>query len=198
MVNAHLTSDPLDVLLAHDEWGTRMLLERCVPLTRDQFHQRFAIGLGSLHDNLTHIIGTVRRWTDRIDGRTLRPALSLVPGRPDIPFDGGERTPAALLELLGPASADLRAVAAKYRAMPGGLAGLVHLEWPKKKGEKGMNRYTFTRGCCLTHVCCHGTGHRAQCVNMMRQLGMAGLSDDLPDPSVIDWQVAAESPPVAV
>ena len=64
-----------------------MLLERCRPLTRDQFHQRFEIGLGSLHDTLTHIVGVVRRWTDRIDGRTLRPALAPIPGRPDIPHD---------------------------------------------------------------------------------------------------------------
>jgi uncharacterized damage-inducible protein DinB len=191
-----LTSDPLDILLVHDEWATRMLLERCRPLTRDQFHQRFEIGMGSLHDNFTHIVGVLRRWTDRIDGRPLRPALSPIPGRPDIPHEAKERTPDELLAMLALAAPDLRAVAAKWRAAPGGLATTVQLEWPRKEG--GMNRYTFSRGCCFTHVCSHGTYHRAQCVNMMRHLKVAGLSDDLPDPSVIDWQVEAESPAVPV
>ncbi|HZW07571.1 MAG TPA: DinB family protein [Phycisphaerales bacterium] len=191
-----LTSDPLDILLAHDDWATRMLLERCRPLTRDQFHKRYDIGMGSLHDNLTHIVGVYRRWTDRIDGRPLRPALSPVPGRPDIRHDAKDRTPDELLALHGQAVPDLRAVVAKWRATPDGLASLVHPEWPRKEGE--LNRYTFTRGCCLTHVCSHGTYHRAQCVNMMRHLNAPGLSDDLPDPSVIDWQAETESPPVPV
>lgn len=193
-----LTSDPLDILLTHDEWGTRQVLEACRPLTREQFHRPFAIGLGSLHNNLTHIVGTVRRWTDRIDGRPLRPALSPVPGRPDIPFDGGDRTPGDLLTLLGPAAADLRAVAAKWRSAPDGLASLVYLEWPRKDGEPGMNRYTFSRGACLVHVCTHGMHHRSQCVNMLRHVGVTGVSDKLPDPSVMEWQIAVESPPVAV
>lgn len=191
-----LTSDPLDILLTHDEWATRMLLERCRPLTHAQFHQRFEIGLGSLHDTLTHIVGVVRRWTDRIDGRTLRPALAPIPGRPDIPHDGKDRTPDELLAMLIEAAADLRAVATKWRAAPEGLASLVHMDWPRKEG--GMKRYTFTRGCCLTHVTTHGTYHRAQCVNMMRHLKLPGLSDNLPDPSVIEWQWMTESPPVAL
>jgi len=79
-----------------------MLLERCRPLTRDQFHQRFEIGLGSLHDNLTHVGEVMRRWADRIDGRPLRPALAGIPGRPDIQHEAKERTPDELLAMLVP------------------------------------------------------------------------------------------------
>lgn len=63
------SSDILDILLAHDTWGTRKLLELCRPLSREQFHRRFEIGLGSLHETLTHIISTMRRWSDRLENR---------------------------------------------------------------------------------------------------------------------------------
>ncbi|MDP1660794.1 MAG: DinB family protein [Phycisphaerales bacterium] len=191
-----LTADPLDILLLHDQWATRTLLEHCRTLTHAQFHQRFEIGLGSLHDNLTHIVGVLRRWTDRIDGRPLRPALAPIPQRPDIPHDGKDRTPDELLAMLAEAAPDLRAVAARWRAAPGGFATTIQLDWPRKEG--GMNRHTFTRACCLTHVCCHGTAHRAQCVNMMRHLKLPGLSDNLPELDVIDWQAQTEAPPVPV
>lgn len=193
---AALSSDPLDILIASDQWATGTLLRACRPLTREQFHRRLEIGLGSLHDNLTHIVGVVRRWTDRIDGRALRPALSPIPGRPDIPHEGGERTPDDLLAMMTDAGTDLRAVVARWRAAPDGLATTVQLEWPRDGG--GMNRYTFTRGCCLTHLCNHGTWHRAQCVNMLRHLNVPGLSDNLPELDIVDWQAQTESPPVPV
>lgn len=188
----HLSSDPFDILLASDAWGTRNLLIACRKLTEAQFHQKFEIGLGSLHENLTHIVGTMRRWCDRIDGRPLRASLIAVPGRPDIPAEVKRRTPDELLALLADAERDLRETATKWRTTPGGLDGFVHLEWPRKEG--GMNKYTFTRGCCFTHVCTHGFHHRAQCLNMLRHLGLAG--DDQPESSTIDWQVDAESPAV--
>lgn len=195
-----LSSDPLEILLASDAWATRKLLERCRPLSRDQFHQKFEIGLGSLHETLTHIVGTMRRWTDRIDGRPLRPALSPVPGRPDIPADAKARTPDELLEFLPPAQQDLLAVMRKWRDTPDGFAGHVVLEWPRKDGGKqgGMNRYTFTRGCCFVHVCTHGFHHRAQCLNMLRQLKVLAPGEDMPLSSTMDWQTDTESPPVGV
>jgi uncharacterized damage-inducible protein DinB len=126
----------------------------------------------------------------------MRPSLAAIPGRPDIPHEARDRTPQELLALLGEAAIDLRAVAAKWRSKPQGLATTVQLEWPREGG--GMNRYTFTRGCCLTHVCTHGMYHRAQCMNMLRHLKVAGLSENLPEVDTIDWQGQVESPPVAV
>ena len=56
-----LTADPLDILLRHDHWGTRRVLEICATLTPEQFQQRFEIGPGSLHNTLAHVIGAMRR-----------------------------------------------------------------------------------------------------------------------------------------
>jgi len=47
----------------------RQILDACGKLTDEQFHQRFDIGLGSLHDTTTHILGAMRWWGDLLTGR---------------------------------------------------------------------------------------------------------------------------------
>jgi uncharacterized damage-inducible protein DinB len=187
-------SDPLDILITSDAYNTRKLLTLCQKLSHEQFHQKFQIGLGSLHDTLTHIISAGRRWTDRLAERPLRPGLLAVPQYPHV-STGAEikdRTPADLLALLDDAERDLLAVAAKVRK-DNRLASTLSMQWP---GDDGKTKtYTFTRGCVFVHVTTHGYHHRAQCLNMLRQLNIAGLSDDLPDPSVVDWQAETELPP---
>lgn len=42
---------------------------------------------------------------------------------------------------------------------------------------------TMTRGGMLAHVAIHGAHHRAQCLNMLRQLGVTPLSAT----SVAEW-----------
>src|SRR4051812_37116781 len=110
-----LTSDPTDVLLAHDAWATRLVLEHCRPLTKEQFHKKFEIGLGNLHETLTHIISATRRWTDRIAGRTPRPFMHVVPGMPQISGDAKDRSVDELLALHAEAAADLAKVGAASR-----------------------------------------------------------------------------------
>lgn len=178
---APTSSDPLDVLLAHNHWATRVVLEKCCRLTPEQFQHRFPIGPGSLHDTLTHIVGAMRRWTDRFAERGLRPPLE-----PAGPLAKGSlpppaRTPDELVVLLDEAAQDLASVA---RARP--MESLVHVAF----GEK---TYTFTRGAAIMHVLTHGEHHRAQCLNMIRHLGVAGLSENLPEIDVLDWQAVVET-----
>ncbi|MBL8764094.1 MAG: DinB family protein [Phycisphaerae bacterium] len=203
-----LSSDPIDILVASDAWGTRMILRVCAGLTRAQFHQRFAIGPGSLHDTLTHIISVMRRWTDRIAARTPRPNLYVVPGFPEISGEARDRTPVELLELLDEAERDLRAVVGEVRAASGvgegagvagrlGLGSTLSVDWPGS--EPGvMKTYTFTRGAVIVHLTTHGYHHRAQCLNMLRQLGatVPGVTAGTCEPSAVDWQAETESPAV--
>ncbi len=44
----------------------------------------------------------------------------------------------------------------------------------------------FTRGGICAHVMTHSMHHRAQCLNMLRQLGVG----DLPESSVFQWMLA--------
>lgn len=189
------SSDVLHILLSHDAWGTRLILDLCRRVTREQFHQRFDIGPGSLHDTLTHMISAMRRWTDRLAGRTPRPMLQSVPQLPHVASESKDRTVEELRELHDEAVRDLASVVTAMLAKRPSewLAETVTLDWP---GENGVTkRYTFTKAAVLVHVCTHGMHHRAQCLNMLRRLNVPGVSDKLPDPSAVDWQAETELPP---
>jgi predicted O-methyltransferase YrrM/uncharacterized damage-inducible protein DinB len=164
------SSDPIDLLLAHDAWATREVLAACAPLDADSWHRRFEIGLGSLHETLTHIVGAMLRWADRIDGppRPLRPSI-----------EGTVRTAAELRTLLDAAESELAAAAARARSR--GLDTVVEV-------TLGGTSYRFTLGAMLVHVATHGSHHRAQGLNMLRRLGLPGVSDRLPEIDVLDWQ----------
>lgn len=154
-------SDPLDILLRHDHWGTRLILGACEPLSEARFHQRFAMGPGSLHDTLVHIIGAMRAWTDVLHQRDLRPR----------PEQGPKQTVAQIRTLLDEAAAELSEVARRHP-----------LDQTVTRTREGKT-YTFTRGMVVTHVTTHAMHHRAQCLNMLRQLGV----DPLPKSSVTEW-----------
>ena len=154
------TSAPVEILLAQNRWATRNLIEACATLTHEQFHQPFEMGPGSLHDTVTHILAAMRGWGDMLGGREQRPRL-----------EGEERTPQQLLELLEELSDDLEASA---RAHP---------TEEEVTGSRGGRSFTFTRGGVLTHVTTHGMHHRAQCLNMLRQLGV----ESLPPSAVVEW-----------
>ena len=159
------TSNPLDVLIAHNHWATRQILTACAALTPEQFHRRFEMGPGSLHDTTTHMLAAQRAWTDMLAGRPERPRL-----------EGTQRTPAELLALLDEIATDFAATA---KAHP--LDELV-------TRSRGGKTYSFPLGGVLTHVTTHGMHHRAQCLNMLRHVGVSPL----PASSVVEWMIQGE------
>jgi len=163
------SADPLDILLEHNVWATHEVLRACSQISDSQWHQRFEIGLGSLHDTLTHIVGAMFRWADRIDGppRALRPSIE----------DGTRRSPIELASMLDAAAKDLSGCAARARQR-----GLAH----EMDVTLGGSPYRFTVGAMLVHVTTHGMHHRAQCLNMLRRLGVPGVSDRLPEIDVLE------------
>jgi uncharacterized damage-inducible protein DinB len=161
------TSDPLEILLVHNRWATRNLLEACKALPNEQFHQRFDMGPGSLHDTLTHVLGAMRGWGDMLAGREQRDRL-----------EGTERSPDELLALLDEIADDMEASA---RAHPNDEV---------VTGERGGRTYSFLRGGVLTHVTTHGMHHRAQCLNMMRQMGV-----EFPPSAVVEWIMMVDGMP---
>jgi predicted O-methyltransferase YrrM/uncharacterized damage-inducible protein DinB len=162
-------ADPLDILLEHNVWATHEVLRACSQISDSQWHQRFEIGLGSLHDTVTHIVGAMFRWADRIDGppRALRPCIE----------NGTRRTPIELASMLDAAARDLSDCAARARQR--GLAHEMDL-------TLGGVAYRFTLGAMLVHVTTHGMHHRAQCLNMLRHLRVPGVSDRLPEIDVLE------------
>ncbi|MBL8879689.1 MAG: DinB family protein [Phycisphaerales bacterium] len=159
----------ISIMLESTAWATGALLESCAALSPEQFHQRFEIGPGSVHDTLRHVIGAMLRWADRIGGAPLRPSIEVA----------GQNSPLAeQREHLAMAVRDLRAAADRVSA-----AGTWHesIEFAVPGGAT----YRFSRAAALVHVVTHGVHHRAQVMNMRRQLGLASLELDL-DP--VEWE----------
>jgi uncharacterized damage-inducible protein DinB len=159
-------SDPIDIMLAHNEWATRQILEISATLTPEQFHQKFEIGPGTLHNAVTHVVGAMRTWIEILGGNAEASRL----------VEGQKRTPAEILALLETSSREL---AAEAKRRP--------LDEMVSRVREGKT-YQFTRGAVLTHVLTHGVHHRAQCMNMMRHLGIKPL----PPMSVTEWTILGE------
>jgi uncharacterized damage-inducible protein DinB len=156
-VSGPLSSNPLDVLLRHDHWGTRRVLEVCIEvgLTPAQFQQRFDMGPGSLHETLTHVVGAMRRWVDRLQQRPIRAAIDNPPRNVGMPSDYRTRTPQELIPLLDEAAADLSIISRDVQS-PGGVG----LESEITFALDGTT-YRTTRGAAFVQVTTHGTHHRA-------------------------------------
>jgi uncharacterized damage-inducible protein DinB len=162
-------SDPLQILLSHDRWATTQLLNACGKLTGDQFHRRFDMGPGSLHDTLTHMIAAMRAWSDSLIGQAPRPRVDA---------DGQRRTTEQFRALWEEACREL---AAEARRRP--------LEEMVTRHMRDGRTVELTRGAVVTHVATHGMHHRAQCLNMLRQLGVKPL----PSSSVAEWTWLGET-----
>lgn len=160
------TAGPLDILIKHNLWAMHKLLDACAPLSREQFHKEFEIGERSLHNNITHIIGAMRGWGDLLAGREFGK-------RPE----GEQYTVDDLRKMLDEATQDITSSARQHP-----VDGVV-------TRERGGKMYSFTRGAVLTHIMTHGMHHRAQCLNMLRHLGV----EQLPQSSVAEWTLADEA-----
>jgi uncharacterized damage-inducible protein DinB len=145
---------------------TRILLERCRSLTPQQFHQRFEIGPGSLHDTLRHIISVMRRWANRIADRP--------PGTP-IEETPTTQTPDELLVLLDEVHRELKEVIFRV-ARARRFDEVMRVEFTPER---------FSRGTAFVHVITHGAHHRAQVLNILRRLGLT----DLPELEAIEWEL---------
>ena len=157
------TSDPIDILLAHERWATRNLLEACASLTEEQFHHEFEIGTGSLHNNATHILGAMRGWSD---------VLAQIE-EPRVRLEEGRRSAAELMDMHASIADEFESL---VKAHP-----FDEILTPSRGGRT----FEFPRGGVLTHVTTHSMHHRAQCLNMLRQLGV----EKLPPNSVLEWMM---------
>lgn len=143
--------------LEHNVWATRRLLEACRPLSRQQWEQNFDIGPGSLAGTLSHIVEAMASFADCFAGKDCE-------RRPD--FAAGASTPDSLLSLLDEAG----------RALDDAIESLV-----LRHAERGSVAWRSARGgklpvpVALAQVFDHGTHHRAQCLNMLKRLGVEPL-----------------------
>lgn len=155
-------------LLDFNLWATETVLDACDRVPREDLDRRFEIGLGTLTETMSHIVGAMERWAERIQGA-------------DDPASHHHEPEdlAGVRRHLIEADRALRAAAAT--AEQDGLEGTITI------AIRGFEPITCTRSAALLHVLTHGVHHRAQVLNMLRHLGV----DDLPDLDVISWELEA-------
>ena len=169
-----MTSDPFIILLRHNHWANGVILNRCSRLSEEQFHRKFEIGLGSLHDTLDHIFGVMEAWIAHVRGE-------------EYP-DWYEKQSLEQLRRRFEASTSIMQQLLEVEHGSGGLSREVTFYYPLKAG--GTARAMFTVAAMITHALVHGTHHRAQALNMLRQLD---LGEPLPDLDISDWQFETEN-----
>ena len=143
----------LTELFLHSDFTRNKLLDQAAGQSDAQLDQSFDIGLGTLRLTLHHLWAAERIWLDRWLGRTSARLAEPPPRQP---------------------VAELRRLFDE--------TGAERNEWLSRQTDETLERpltYTNTRGQTLTfrladmltHVCNHGVHHRAQAINMLRQLG---------------------------
>lgn len=159
----NITAEPIALLAAHDRWATRVLIDACATLSGEQLHRRFEMGIGSLHDTLIHDAAAVRTWAEILLKRDLTP------------WPSNDPRPIAALRTMAEEAFDLLVTAAS--------AGPLSDEFVRQRDGK---TYVYTRAVILCHVHTHSVHHRAQCLNMLRHVGVSPL----PQSSVVEWSRA--------
>lgn len=177
----HVMQTPSDVptiLLEHDVWCTDQLLTKAAGLTHDQLHQRFDLGIGSVHDTFLHIIAAMVRWSQRIDARPLTPWTGPEENTTKYTID-------QLRAMLHDAAQQLRSTMAIAQRQGWNSPVELGSAYSSSSGNKST-----TKAAAFTHVCTHGTHHRSQVFSMLRQLGITLDSGDF-DP--VEWDLKLQS-----
>lgn len=159
-------TDPALVLLQFERWANQRLFDACSNLSDEDLDREFEMGLGSLRANLIHVIGAIRGWTDLLN-RAEEPRFQPKHDPPGPSID-------QLRILHDEVMDDFEA--ATTSGKPSDLFR------PEREGRT----YRFSRGGVLAHVTTHSMHHRAQCLNMIRHLGVP----EQPESSVFQWMLA--------
>ncbi len=145
--------DTIQRLFWHNDWANGKLLDAAGRLADDALDRAFPIGPGSIRKTLYHIFIAEWLWLRRWGGVS--------------PRKGEEPREFVRLDEL---AVEWRSLVAQRR---GYLTGLSATDLPRAVTYSNLrgDTHTFALGHLLIHVATHGVHHRAQVVNMLRQVG---------------------------
>jgi len=151
-------------LYEYNRWANDRVMNVAVGLSDEQLDRPFDMGSGSLRKTLRHIYGAERFWYERVKG----PEYGAFPRSRDVStasalFDAACRLATARTTWLDSLDASDLDSPATYTL------------------DNGVT-HTDRLGDILLHVCNHDTHHRAQALNMLRQMGAV-----VPEIDYIEW-----------
>ncbi|HVX51231.1 MAG TPA: DinB family protein [Chitinophagaceae bacterium] len=142
-------------------WAHNKVLQQLQEITPEEWNKAFGGSFPSLHEVFKHMVSADYRWLQRWKG------VSLAPIPDTFLFDNYTQLNATWQPIL----ADLKATAADYLSTA---------------ADKPLT-FTTASGACFTmpfwqtlyQVVNHGTYHRGQVTNMLRQLGKQPVGTDI-------------------
>jgi len=139
-------------LLQYEHRCTEKISAKIALLSPENLTRRFPIGHGTLHASLYHLVAVAEKWTDR--------------SRPDPTDVIGKTYP-------GPGKITVAELRRRYRTaadqMLKNLAAL-NATNPKLRDDLWLIKRNH-----LVHITTHGMHHRAQMINMLKQIGVRNL-----------------------
>ncbi len=157
--------DLLDLLLDHDHWATRSLLDASGGLTDAQLDEDFDVGHRTLRATFGHIIFNVPFWTAFLAGQPAEGGYS-ADAQPD------DRSLAALIDHHERASAAFASVARRLRDQ-------------RRLGDTFVDHYAVRKsfGGTILMVVEHNAEHRTEVLHILERLGVS----DVPEVDLGVW-----------
>ena len=147
----------LERLLQHDSWTTRKLLELSINLSDTELDREFDIGHRSLRRTFQHIVANMECWCDLMCGKPQR-------------LQAGASSGNSISEMI-----------CRVDVVGGELLALGRRTEHEKREDEYFVDYLDDPprrkplGAGLVHLATHGMHHRAQCLFIMRKLGLSNL-----------------------
>lgn len=159
--------DVLNLLLDHDRWATRTLLDASGGLTAGQWDQDFDIGHRTLRETFGHMVFNVPFWTAFLNGQRPSDDGYSADAQPD------DRSPAVLVDHHERAYAAFADAARRLRD-----EGRLDETYADHYGV----RKSF--GGTILMVVEHNEGHRTEVAHILERLGVP----DLPEVDLGVWE----------
>lgn len=157
----------LERLTGHDAWTTRKLLTLSAMLSDADLDRDFDIGHRTLRRTFAHLVGNMECWCDLMAGRPQRHPAGSTPSN----------RIADLIERLDVVAEQLLWLCVEVTATCGEDAYFIdYLDDPPRRKPLGAG---------LVHVATHGMHHRAQCLYLMRRLGVPNLIEG----DALSWEM---------
>jgi uncharacterized damage-inducible protein DinB len=146
-------------LVQYNTWANRRLVEQAIQFSNDQFTKELGGSFPSLRLTFLHLLETDWLWMHRWKG------IPLV----EIPKDWSTTNARSITAIWTPIQDQMEETAQALPTTPN-----KELVFTTRKGDT----YRMPFSDLVMHVTNHGTYHRGQIVNMIRQLGAKPVSTD--------------------
>jgi uncharacterized damage-inducible protein DinB len=166
-----ISKQDVEFLYRYNRWANRTVMETVGALTFDQFNQRLGGSFPSVRETLVHLMGAEWIWLQRWKGVSPKALLNAT----EFP--------------------DLDSIKTRWRDIEREQMDFVgqvtdsSLEQPLKYVNLKGQTFEYPLGRALQHLVNHGSYHRGQVTNFLRQLGAQPAATDL----LVYFEVEAKS-----